>query len=336
MKKVGVVLVLLISISYSIFAEDEIDVSKAHGELVKFRNELKIEEAEKYYEELIPAIEKLCLTKRSTPACSRKGKMPRDLEEIIREIRSCVPAAKICSKESLDKESAEKCISMMERKCPVSKPNETGHPNGMARILMNAQERLPNLKYSSEFTPPHLAEAYNKCEEGGVWGYSVFEKKKPAKQPKFKITSMNPRVVFQSDDKWISVGEFKAEADCFEAKTIEKEKNGSDVSDSCRKRFAGKDVVVSVYEAKAMVKLSNYESLSAQEITFSTLEKCNENISKKRKYKFPIREYVFDEIEVGAYKSSDSMRFISECKEIKKVVCKNDDDAGFTKVEYFD
>lgn len=183
--------------------------------------------------------------------------------------------------------------------------------------------------------PPHLIAAYNKCEDGEVWSYSVLEKKKAAKQSKTKITSLNPRVVFKTDEKWTTVGEFKTEADCFEAKIMDKEKNGSDVSDNCRKRFAGKDVVVSVYEAKAMVKFSYSVYLASEVLTFSTFEKCNENILKKRKYRFSAIGGGYEDLEIGPYKSSESMRFIDQCKEVSKVVCKNDD-AGYSKVDHWD
>lgn len=183
-------------------------------------------------------------------------------------------------------------------------------------------------------TPHHLAEAYAKCLEEVSWGYSIPEKQK---EKKVKISSMNPRVNFNSNKKWQTVDGFKTEPDCVEALTLAKEKKEIDATSfGCRKRFSGKDVVVSVYEAKAMVKLSTYTSLSTEEITFSSLEKCTENILKKKKYKFQIRQYEFQEVEIGPYKSSDTMRFISSCQEVKKVVCKNDDNVGFTKVEYFD
>ena len=56
----------------------------------------------------------------------------------------------------------------------------------------------------------------------------------------------------------------------------------------------------------------------------------------QKKYKFPLREYEFDEVVIGSYKSADTMRFISECKEVKKVICRNDENVGFSQVEYFD
>lgn len=249
-------------------------------------------------------------------------------------MRLCVPAAKTCSSEDLDKQSAKICINEMRKLCHPSKPDETGHPNAMAKIIASAEERLPTLKFSSNNLPSHLAEAYNKCQEEVSWGYSIPEKKK---ESKVKISSMNPRVTFNSNKNWITIGEFKTESDCFEAMTSAIAKKEIDSTASgCQKRFSGKDVVISVFEAKAMVKLSNYESLSAQDITFSTLEKCKENISKKKKYRLPLREHEFDEVEIAPYKSSDNMKFITDCKEVKKVICRNDDNVGFSQVENFD
>lgn len=129
--------------------------------------------------------------------------------------------------------------------------------------------------------PPHLIAAYNKCEEGEVWSYSVLEMKKGVKQSKTKITSLNLRVIFKSDEKWTSVGEFKTEADCFEAKIMDKEKNGSVVSESCRKRFAGKDVVVSFYEAKAMVKFSYSVNLALRLLPFLLTKNVMRILRKK-------------------------------------------------------
>ena len=326
------IFLFLVSITFSLdLWSGEINALKVIQDIKNLGNELKLEEAEKYYQDLVISGEDWCVSKGQ---CRNQERIKKSVEKTLNEVRLCVPVAKICVSENLDKKSAEECIREMKKMCHPTKPNETGHPNTMAKIIASAEERLPSLKHSSTNTPTHLADAYNKCQEETYWGYSISAKKK---ESIIKITSLNPRVTFNPNKDWVTVGEFKTESDCFEAMTLAKTKKEIDsVASGCRKRFSGKDVIVSVFEAKAMVKLSNDESLSAQDVTFSTLEKCNENISRKRKYKFPIREYVFDEVEVGAYKSGDPMRFISECKEVKKVVCKNDDNAGFSPVEYFD
>ena len=69
--------------------------------------------------------------------------------------------------------------------------------------------------------------------------------------------------------------------------TLAKEKKEIDATVfGCRKRFSGKDVVVSVFEAKAMVKLSDYESLTDKVLTFSSLEKCNKTSQARKSINF--------------------------------------------------
>jgi len=299
----------------------EIDALNAIQNIKKLGTELKLEEAEKYFQDLVSSGDEWCISKGK---CRDQERIRKSVEKTLNEVRLCVPVARICSGEKLDKKSAEECIAEMKSKCSISKPNEVGHPNSMAKILALAEERLPSLKYASTKMPANIAEAYNKCQEEVAWGY--IGRSKPKDHNIIRYAQGKPQII----------GEFKTESDCHEARILAKEKKDFDIDDSCVKRFIGKnEVVVTLAEAKAMVKLPGGDIPSDQDLTFSSLEKCQENILKKRKYKFQVREYQFEEIEIGPYKSTETMRFISNCKEKKKVVCKKDE-SEFSNLEYFD
>ena len=210
----------------------EIDALKASQEIKNLGNELKLEEAEKYFKDLVSSGDDCCISKGQCRDRDQE-RIRKSVEKTLTEVRQCVPAAKICSGENLDKNSAEVCINDMRKLCHPSKPDETGHPNAMAKIIASAEERLPTLKFSSINTPSHLTEAYNKCQEEVSWGYSIPEKKK---ESKIKISSLNPRVTFNSNIKWTTIGEFKTESDCFEGMTLAKEKKEVDATAfGCRK-----------------------------------------------------------------------------------------------------
>ena len=317
-------IILFMIISLNAFSS-EIDATKVNVELKKLGDELKLEEAEKYIQDLISSGEEWCLYQYKNGNCARKvKKMPETVEATLNKMRACVPPARTCSSTDIDKVTAEICIDQMESQCWLSRTNDIGHPNVMTRIYQKARERLPLLKHSAITTPPNIAEAYNKCQDNQFWGYTGRKKPNDKRIVNYAVNSES--IIF---------GQYLSESDCHEARLLAEKKTDIELTGNCIKRFIGEDVEVKIAQAKAMIKFSGADVFSDRLISFSSMNSCNENINKKRKYKFQKAEYEFEELEISQYKSKDTMRFIGDCKDFTTVVCGNNKPI-FNKIEIFD
>lgn len=315
---------LSLKVNAGLFGNDEINVPELRGQVEKLIDDQNVEKAEELFKSKLNNEYNWCFNYYPSGKCQSFKKEPpiKEFEELIKKAKQCEPFVKQCLMQGLDKETANLCIEGIESKCPISKNYDVGHPNKYAQITIDVKKKLADLRYSNKVTPDQLANAYNKCLDNTYWGYFQNDKPKESKIMFYPIKG-----------KQYIVGDFKTESDCHEARIIAKDKNIAEVGTDCVKRYAGEDVVVKIYQSKAMYKYEENGQQKEEIITFISKEKCEESILSIRKYRFKDSDSENEEIEIGPFKSNDKNRFISKCVEKSEIVCKKNE-IGFNKIDY--